>query len=64
MFMHLLLSEIIESSKDQETVIQIFMSGFLMNHQPKEDEDQSKLDTFVKGMSNFVLGKFYLRVKR
>lgn len=64
LFMHLLLQDVLEQSNGVDAVTQVFTQGFLMNHQAKDGEDNSKILTFVKGISEFMLGKFYLRIKR
>ena len=60
MFMQLLLSGIFEKSPDAETVDSVFRTGFLMTHAEKEEG----VEKFIRGFSGFVLGKFYLRIKR
>jgi len=64
LFMHLLLQDVLEQSSGVDAVTKVFTQGFLMNHQAKDSEDYSKILTFVKGISEFMLGKFYLRIKR
>ena len=60
MFMQLLLSGVFEKSPDAATIDSVFRTGFLMTHAEKEEG----VEKFIKGFSGFVLGKFYLRVKR
>lgn len=66
MFLHLLLENILESCESLEQIKSVFENGFLMMHTEKTEtnakQDNSKIEIFVKGMSEYILGKFYLRL--
>lgn len=69
LFLQLVMQAMFDECVDAETAKSIFEQGFLMhtrNNTYEKDQEVNiqNLDQFVKGISAFVLGKFYLRLKR
>ena len=56
LFMHLLLQSLLRNLVDNEKIQEVFGRGL--------DDREGKKTEFVKGLSEFILGKFYLRLKK
>jgi len=59
LFLHLLLERVFEVCKDKDQVISVFSAGLLHQDETKMDNNKE----FAKGMSQYLLSKFYSRVK-
>ena len=56
LFMHLLLQNLLKNLNEIDKIQEVFEKGL--------DDKEGKKASFVKGFSEFILGKFYLRIKK
>ena len=60
LFLHLMLESLLSNCTDTQAVKIVFERGFLVG----KDEGSEKMLHLIKGLSGYILGKFYLRLKR